>query len=50
MASVETAEQNIDRIAPHVRFGGTTIAPEKLAVDMWFLRENIRELSVLPPK
>src|SRR5207253_361448 len=49
LATVEIAEQNLHLIAPRVTFDGTLIQPQKLAVDVWFLKENIRELAVTLP-
>jgi hypothetical protein len=49
MASVELAQENLHLIAPQVKFAGTPIAPQKLAVDVYFLEENIRELSASLP-
>ncbi len=45
LASVEMAQANLGVIAPYVEFGGAVIAREKLAVDIYFLRENIVELA-----
>jgi hypothetical protein len=50
LASVDMAEQNLHLIAPRVTFDGTVIAAKKLAVDVWFLKENIRELAVTLPR
>lgn len=50
MASVEAAQEDLARIAPQVKIGGTFIPLEKLTIDMYFLKENIRELSALLPK
>lgn len=45
LASVEMAQENLDLIGPRVRFGGALIAAEKLALDVYFLEENIRVLA-----
>lgn len=45
LASVETAEKNIEALAPYVQLGGATIDPRKLAFDVVFLREAIEELA-----
>jgi hypothetical protein len=50
LASVDMAEQNLHLIAPHVKFDGTVIPASKLAVDVYFLKENIYELSAMLPK
>src|SRR6516165_6516054 len=50
MASVELAQENLHLIAPHVKFAGATIPAQKLAVDVYFLEENIRELAPTLPK
>ncbi len=50
IASVEMAEENLHLIAPWVMYAGSVIPAQKLAVDVWFLRENIRELSATLPK
>jgi hypothetical protein len=49
LASVELAQENLHLIAPHVKFAGATIPAQKLAVDVYFLEENIRELAVSLP-
>ena len=50
LASVELAQENLQLIAPHVKFAGTVLDAQKLAVDVYFLEENIRELAVSLPK
>jgi len=50
LASVEMAEQQLHVIAPRVTFDGTVIPAKKLAVDVWFLKENIHELSATLPR
>jgi hypothetical protein len=50
MASVALAQENLHIIAPHIKFAGVNIPPQKLAVDVYFLEENIRELSATLPK
>jgi hypothetical protein len=50
LASVEMAEHNLHLIAPHVKFSTAPSFPRKrLAVDVWLLKENIRELAVTLP-
>jgi hypothetical protein len=50
LASVELAQENLHLIAPHVKFAGTVLNVQKLAVDVYFLEENIRELAPTLPK
>jgi hypothetical protein len=50
LASVELAQENLHLIAPHVKFAGTVLDARKLAVDVYFLEENIRELAATLPK
>jgi hypothetical protein len=47
LATVDMAEEKLDVIAPSVKFGGASIPPNKLGLDVWFLREHIRELSAM---
>src|SRR5262249_39814266 len=50
LASVELAQENLHLIAPHIKFAGTVLDAHTLAVDGYFLKENIRALAVSFPK
>jgi hypothetical protein len=42
MASIDAATENFAVIAPHVKYSGVTVNPQKLALDLAFLEDYLR--------